>query len=140
MVVRVDIASVTLAGVIFAVFLALACWNVLSMRRSGPHKLLAAFAAECKSVAKMLDAFERRVVSIEVNEESRRVAAVKLQREFMELIEQQDDVLERIDTKRRRIDASESRRARREEVGQDPQSDVTSLDSVRASARAQGLL
>jgi len=119
---------------------ALACWNVLAIRRSPPEKLLGSFDKLHREVAELSADVVKRVLAIETNEAARAVSAERLKSEFVELLEQQDDVLERIDTKRRRVDASESRAQRRGGNGQVATEIPVDVDAARTFARSQGMM
>ena len=119
----------------------LAAWNVLERRRYAPKALLKSFeelSAGCEGTLKSFSSTLKAVVD---GEENRRLEAVKLRREFLDLIDQEEEVLGRIDTKNRRIQSAEAR-AQKREHGNGPQVVMTDDDllaSIRSTIRAGGV-
>ncbi len=135
---RVDFAFYGLCALV----LALTGWNVLLIRKSPPEKLQRDFQELVEATSLTLARFTSKIQEVVDADQARAVAAIKLKNEFIELIDQQEDVLERTDTKRRRIDASESRQRRRQHktVGPTDDFDPTDIDSIRNHARNLGVL
>lgn len=127
---------------VFGLLAACACWNVLVMRKTGPVTLLKRCDELTEFVGIKLTSFERRVAEMEASDAIRAVSAQKLKSEFIDLLDQQDEVLERTDQKRRRIDAAESRASKREQLvpGGTPAYDPNDVNAVRAMARANGMI
>lgn len=127
---------------VFPLLAALASWNVLVIRRSPPEKLQRDFQELVRETSLTLARFTSKIQEVVDADQARAVAAMKLKAEFIELLDQQEDVLERTDTKRRRIDASESRQLRRQgkAVGPADNFDPNDIDSIRNHARALGVL
>ncbi len=128
----------TVCGIV--IFAVLACWNVLERRNYAPKRLVDSVASNRGAVETFMKKIDDRVLAVEAAEEKRRLENVGVHRQFVDLLEQQDDILERIDTKRRRADASLTRLQAKQGNGGEPQVDVNDVDQVRALARSTGRL
>ncbi len=121
-------------------FAILAAWNVLERRRYAPKALEKSVRQRCDKLAGMVIEFEATLGNVVAAEEGRRLENVKLRREFLDLIDQEEDVLGRIDTKNRRIQSAEARARQREGGGNG--AEIVELDGaglleqIRASMRA----
>lgn len=118
-----------------AAFVLVSCSHVLLWRRSTPGAIQRTLGRVESRAADV----ERQLVRLGEAEAERALAFARLQREVAHALEANEDVLERIDTKRRRIDASDARRRQREEQQpQEPQ--PVDLSDWRNVARQRGML
>lgn len=123
--------------------LILAAWNVVERRRYAPKALSNSFeklSAGCEGTLKRFGTTLQTVVD---SEENRRLESIKLKREFLDLIDQEEEVLGRIDTKNRRIQSAEARAEARQTRANGSQMESgqpgSLLDEIRADMRARGM-
>ena len=114
-------------------------WNAVITIRNGPIPFEKTVHRKLTEFAEVLDTGLGKINECVDAEAERAISAQRVKNELVKLIEEQDDLLERVDTKRRRIDASEAR-ARKKLEPPEPEFDPSDLAACRQLARRHGLM